>query len=233
LSHGLGARVPLPTGRRLVIPDIHGCASTLKKLLQQLDLKLDDQLFFLGDYINKGPDSLGVLACIQNLIDQRYNVFPLLGNHDQMMLQYLETREEAIGEKLIEMNGPEFISDQIYEFEKYRHFLSQLVVLYESGDFLLVHAGFDFSLPDPFSDLSTMLTIRGFEYDKKKTDGKRIVHGHYPHPLGHIQSAIRDRSDIIPLDNGCVYEDRTGQGHLLCLNLDSFKLWVQPNVENQ
>lgn len=233
MSYGVDAHVPLPTGRRLVIPDIHGCAKTLAALIQQLDLSFSDQLFFLGDYINKGSDSLGVLNCVQGLIDQGYNVFPLMGNHDLMMFQYLETRGEPLADKLTELNGPGFIRDQIHEFEKYRGFLVQLAGFYVSGDFLLVHAGFDFSRSDPFDDLGSMLTIREFEYDQKKANNKKIVHGHYPHSLEDIQAAIRNRSDIIPLDNGCVYKNREGQANLLCLNLDTFKLWVQPNIEHQ
>ncbi len=231
MSAGLGKNVALPTGRRLVIPDIHGCAKSLEALVNQLDLSFTDQLFFLGDYINKGPDSLGVITLIQGLIDDGYSVFPLLGNHDQMMLQYLETREDALASTLSKLNHSGSI--ELQEFEKHLPFFMQLAPYYESGDYLLVHAGFDFDQALPFSDLDAMLNIRDFRYDASKADGHRIVHGHYPHSFDQIQSAIRDSAPILPLDNGCVYENREEQGNLLCLNLDNFELWVQPNVERR
>lgn len=231
MSYGLGTSVDLPAGRRLVIPDIHGCAKTLEILIHQLDLSFTDQLFFLGDYINKGPNSLGVLTFIEELIGSGYQVFPLLGNHDQMMLQYLETRDESLASALSKLNDIAII--ELSVFERHLSFFRQLAPYYESGDFLLVHAGFDFNQPLPFSDLEAMLNIRDFRYDATKAAGRRIVHGHYPHSLPNIQSALRNGSPIIPLDNGCVYENREEQGNLLCLNLDTFKLWVQPNIERQ
>ncbi len=45
-------------GNEYVIPDIHGCLLTFKALLKNIKLKKDDRLFLLGDYIDRGPDSL-------------------------------------------------------------------------------------------------------------------------------------------------------------------------------
>ena len=47
--------------RRLAIGDIHGCLHTLKRLIGMLDLRFDDELYFLGDYIDRGPWSKGVI----------------------------------------------------------------------------------------------------------------------------------------------------------------------------
>lgn len=230
MSYGRGIDIPLPTGRRLVISDIHGCSKTLRQLLLQLRLTPEDQLFFLGDYINKGPDSLGVITIIQSLIKKEYSVFPVLGNHDQMLLDYFETKQEALVDQL---NQADFLKGSLHEFELHQDFFRQLVPFYVSGDFLLVHAGFDFNQPQPFSDLESMLTIRDFQYDFRKAEGRRIVHGHHPRSLIQIQTAIRDQAYILPLDNGCVCDNREEQGNLLCLNLNTFRLWVQPNIDHQ
>ena len=54
-------------GRRFAISDIHGCSMTFEALLSQIHLKKEDQLFLLGDYVNRGPDSAGVIDKILEL----------------------------------------------------------------------------------------------------------------------------------------------------------------------
>lgn len=68
--------------RRLVIPDVHGCPKTLASFIDTIRLQKSDYLFFLGDYIDKGSDSKGVLDIIIDLKKQGFNVFPLRGNHE-------------------------------------------------------------------------------------------------------------------------------------------------------
>ena len=70
-----------PYRRVAVISDIHGELSYLKGLLQKLALRSEDALVFLGDMIEKGPQSLETLRYIMAL-RERYNVFPLMGNCD-------------------------------------------------------------------------------------------------------------------------------------------------------
>ena len=61
--------------RKIAISDIHGCNKTFQKLLfETLNLQKNDQLYLLGDYIDRGPDSKGVLDTIQNLITNGYYV---------------------------------------------------------------------------------------------------------------------------------------------------------------
>ena len=233
MSSGLGQWVPPPTGTRLVIPDLHGCSLSLRALLEQIEPSKEDQIFFLGDYVSKGPDNVGVLACITELISNGYHIYPLLGNHDQLLIDYLDTGSKILETKLVELNDGDFLSRQLSSLRDYMPLLKRLVPFFESGDFFLVHAGFDFRQPDPFSDLNSMLTIRNFNYDPAGAKGKTIVHGHYPQPLEVIRETIAHDSKIIPLDNGCVYQNRPDQGRLLCLNLDTFRLWVQPNIDLQ
>jgi serine/threonine protein phosphatase 1 len=79
-------------GRTIAIGDVHGCSAALAALLAAIDLKPIDTLVFLGDTIDRGPDSRGVLDQLLQL-ERRCTVVPLMGNHEQMLLEVLEGRE--------------------------------------------------------------------------------------------------------------------------------------------
>ncbi|MEM6981276.1 MAG: metallophosphoesterase family protein, partial [Planctomycetota bacterium] len=70
---------------RYVVGDIHGCGKALRTLIQTLDLTRDDEIIFLGDYIDRGPDSRDV---IEQLIElrQQCRMIALRGNHEIMLL---------------------------------------------------------------------------------------------------------------------------------------------------
>lgn len=72
-------------GRTLAIGDIHGCASALEALLAVVRPSGDDVVVTLGDYVDRGPRSRDVLERLIALA-KTTRLFPLLGNHDQMML---------------------------------------------------------------------------------------------------------------------------------------------------
>ena len=72
-------------GRTIAFGDIHGCIAALDALLSEIDPIADDTLVFLGDYIDRGPDSAEVIRRVIGL-QQTCNVVPLLGNHEAMML---------------------------------------------------------------------------------------------------------------------------------------------------
>ena len=73
-------------GRRWAIPDIHGCAKTFAALIEQLKPKPEDQIFLLGDYINRGPDSVGVIDFLLKMREEGFHVYTLRGNHEDMLL---------------------------------------------------------------------------------------------------------------------------------------------------
>src|SRR5215218_1348691 len=78
---------------RYAISDIHGCCKTFRYMVEEvLHLQASDQLFLLGDYIDRGPDSKGVIDFILELRAKGYRVETLMGNHEFMML---ETWEDA------------------------------------------------------------------------------------------------------------------------------------------
>ena len=73
-----------------VVGDVHGCLSELASLVESLPLERGDTLVFLGDYVDRGPDSKGVIDYLAALHgnDEHKTVF-LRGNHEDMMLSYM------------------------------------------------------------------------------------------------------------------------------------------------
>ena len=109
----IGVKVAPPEngGRRLVITDIHGCAKTFAKLLDKIGLNEDDQLFLLGDYINRGPRSKQVIDHILDLNEDGFNVFPLIGNHEETLLHLLFESPEELQMLLKSRNSLNLLND--------------------------------------------------------------------------------------------------------------------------
>lgn len=75
--------------RLIAIGDIHGCLAALDALVDTIDPQPDDTVVTVGDYIDRGPDSCGVVERLRQL-QQTCRLVPLLGNHEEMMLSTLE-----------------------------------------------------------------------------------------------------------------------------------------------
>ena len=74
------------TAHTIAIGDIHGCSAALDALLDAIRPHPEDVIVTLGDSINRGPDSRGVVERLMDL-GRRYRLVPLLGNHEQMLLE--------------------------------------------------------------------------------------------------------------------------------------------------
>jgi hypothetical protein len=83
------------TDRIIAIGDVHGCSKALATLLEAIQPTQQDMLVFLGDYIDRGPDSRGVVEQVIAL-GERCTVVPLLGNHEEMMLAALESGQSEV-----------------------------------------------------------------------------------------------------------------------------------------
>jgi serine/threonine protein phosphatase 1 len=217
-------------GRRLVLTDIHGSFQTFIKLLRKLKLTKDDQLFILGDMINRAPYSIYVIEKIAELLVEGYSVFPLRGNHEQLFLHYAKTDQlklEALAERQYSAHllEDEMLPKTIYKFFK------TLPYFYELEDHYLVHAGFNCDEKDPFSAWRDMLWIREMRYDEKKLNGKKIVHGHVPTTLTVIEKDLANAKPEIKLDNGCIRAGVFDFGKLVCLDLDSVELKSKKNID--
>ncbi len=222
-------------GRRFAISDIHGCAATFRKLVVEiLRFSHDDTLYLLGDYVNKGPDSKGVLDFIFSLQEAGDNVLCLKGNHDSYLLQALH---DPIAEMyFLERGGLATLeSFGVVQTEnipdRYLVFMENLALYFFLDKYLLVHAGFDFTQPDPFVDESTILNIRQFEVDTLQTSGRSIIHGHVPTTKEKIVASLNAKERHISIDAGCVYKHIPLMGYLAALDLDSGQLFFERNID--
>jgi len=222
--------------RRFAISDIHGCAKTFRHLVENvLQLKPTDQLFLLGDYIDRGPDSKGVIDFILELKHSGYPVRTLSGNHEAMMLDALEDAEALLhwrgngGKQTLASFGVTALQDIS---SSYWVFLQNLEYYIALDDYILVHAGLNFRAPNPFADTDSMLWIRNFPVDYDILGERKMVHGHTPTPAVEIAQNIKNKAQIINIDGGCVYLKRmTGLGFLTALNLDTLEFYTVRNLE--
>ncbi|PKV67265.1 metallophosphoesterase family protein [Pontibacter ramchanderi] len=220
---------------RYAISDIHGCSRTFKTLvLEQLQLKKTDELYLLGDYVNKGPDSKGVLDFIIHLQKQHCQVYCLRGNHDQMLLKAASKGESALN--LSEQEKAMVLHNfGMRDFKKlpptYASFIDALPFYFDLPDYFLVHAGFDFHQDDLFRDKEAMLNIRHYEVDWERLHNKRLLHGHTPTALHAIKKSVAHQDARINLDAGCVYYKNATYGNLVALDLDTNLLNIQCNLD--
>lgn len=223
--------------RRILITDIHACYHSFKVLLEEkVALKQEDHLYLLGDYINKGPYSKEVLDYLMQLKEHGCQLQMLRGNHEQELLGAYDGTKSLDG--FLGKGGGSLLKNfgvqRLEELpEKYIRFCRELDYFTELPDYLLVHAGFDFSKQNPFIESEIMLNIRGYEVDISKTKGRPVLHGHTPTDLVKILHSLEQKNSLhYSLDAGCVYRDDPRQAHLLALELDTWKTWSQPNIDH-
>lgn len=232
-----------------VIPDVHGCLKTLRYLVETMIMpSRGDSLILLGDMIDRGPDSKGVLDYVMAFPKKGVKVTALCGNHEEAMVKaFDEVMENKLWQKLgfpprsvkewkafggdttIESFGVQNIGDIPIG---YINWLRDLPLYLKNEKFLIVHAGFNFKKEDIFSDTHAMKWIREFDIIPQKLDGRRIIHGHVPVTLDFIFMIYKSKTyQFIDLDNGVYMQGRPGYGNLLALELNSMELLVQPNLD--
>ena len=202
--------------RIIAIGDIHGCLQTLETLLYDyLKIKDDDQLIFLGDYINRGPDSTGVLDLLVELKNQNPHWVFLRGNHEDLLIGFLTQRSSPYSGKAIE---PLFLAnlkcsswDELRT--EYLQFIMNTQHFHRTNTHIFVHAGLNFSLDDPFTDLHSMMWIREMPEDPAALKNATLIHGHTPWALKKI---LGQQDSILNIDGGCVYKgQKPGCGYLV------------------
>lgn len=133
--------------RTLVIGDIHGGLKALLQILQKAEIEPKDTLVFLGDYVDGWSESPAVLEYLIALSEQQKCIF-LRGNHDELLLDWLENRHENIKEELWFKHGGKATVDAyktVSSETKQKHiaFLKSLRNYYlDAENRLFVHAGF-------------------------------------------------------------------------------------------
>ncbi len=176
-------------------------------LLTKINPQKNDTVVFLGDYIDRGPDSRTVIDLILDL-KKRCGVVCLKGNHEDMFLDFLE-RPASKGAGLFILNGGSATLASYGSgggsFEVPREhieFLYTLKLWHETEDYFFVHAG----VPEqPLSsvreeDDSILLWAREPFLSSQYQWEKRIIHGHTPMP------AVESRMNRINIDTGCVFD---------------------------
>lgn len=145
-------------GRRLIIGDVHGHYRSLYRLLELADPDTDDQVYCLGDLIDRGPDSAKVVALVRS---QGYT--SLMGNHEHLLSQVLAFPDlselrlhwfQAGGQATLASFG------SWEALEELRPWLQQLPLYLDLGEIWLVHAGVDPALPLSRQDANEFCWIR-------------------------------------------------------------------------
>jgi serine/threonine protein phosphatase 1 len=219
--------------RLIAIGDIHGCFMPFYELVvKTVDLKKSDRLILLGDYIDRGDQSREVVDFIMDLQNKGYDITPLSGNHEMMLADAYRDRSML---PLWYMNSGittliSFGINDISEMPgKYLDFFNRLEYYKAVGDFLFVHAGFNNYADDPFEDKYYMVWECRPSYDNPLLQGKTIIHGHRRRFVGEVRQLISEKSKVIPLDTGCIYERELGYGFLSALEVNSMQLISVPN----
>lgn len=214
----------------IAIGDIHGCVRSLEALWKKLKPYKDCTHVFVGDYIDRGPDSKGVIDFLLKAKNERDVVF-LQGNHEYMLLNSLETGNS----KNWMLNGGKStlssynVNSVINLPDSHIDFYIGTQLYYETDDYFFVHAGapagqsLDESKKDDHSKeyfLWGRDHLDAFETPWEKT----VVFGHTPR-----ENPIR-KPKMIGIDTGCVY-NKTGLGKLTAAVLPETKFIQQISLD--
>lgn len=191
--------------------DIHGCLDKLRELVRRC---YDDsagqpiKFVFLGDYIDRGPNSRGVVQFLMDLQRDRANqdIF-LKGNHEDLLLAAADS--EFFEERWLDNGGVETLES--YGLKNARdiprehvQWLRQLPLSFDDGLRLFAHAGVHPDRPLDQQDEHDLLWIRKPFLMSEKDYGRLIVHGHTPVKDGRPDL----RANRLNLDTGAVFGGR-------------------------
>ena len=174
--------------RTFAIGDIHGCCKALDALLDAIAPTSNDLIITLGDYIDRGPDSRGVLDRLIRLQDQ-CRLLPLLGNHEAMLLMALK-QESEVGFWL-ECGGQQTLASYDGELDsippEHVDFLSQCRMYAELDEHFCVHANYTPTLPlDKQPEYVLLWEHLSEHMPERHQSGKTAIVGHTPQRDGEI-----------------------------------------------
>ncbi len=218
-----------PTATRVyAVGDVHGHLDLLSQMRDMIseDVKADRRernvIVYLGDYIDRGPDSRGVVELLLNEPLVGIEEIHLKGNHEDFMLQFLD--DPLIGEQWY-LNGGDttlasygvertvmtegsdrFIAvrDRLRSKLPVEHlaFLRSLAMYHVEGDYLFVHAGIRPGRPMEKQEAHDVMWIRGEFLSSDADHGYCVVHGHSISPEPEL------RRNRIGIDTGAFYTGR-------------------------
>ena len=200
------------------IGDIHGNLDLLQRLLEKIQPDLArDQLVFMGDYIDRGPNPKGVVDYVLDLkrLANPQEVICLKGNHEAMFLNFLQGRDLEL---FLFNGGLSTLRDywgedwdhleQLVLPPEHRKFFEELRLYYETPDYLFVHGGLKPGVPPAKQDEEDLLWIRGDFIASMEDFGKKVIFGHTPFQQPLVMP------NKIGIDTGAAYGNR-----LTCLKL--------------
>jgi serine/threonine protein phosphatase 1 len=204
----------------LAIGDIHGCRVHFDALLQGVAPSADDQIILLGDYVDRGPDSAGVMRQVLKLA-RTHRVISLKGNHEQMMLEARTSRDKLSdwlrngGDATLHSYGGIRGSLEDVPADHWQFLESQLVDFLETDSHIFVHANVH---PDVAMTEQPDYMLRWERCDdiREHQSAKVIVCGHTPQKSGR------------PLNKGfaiCLDTNACRGGPLTCLEVGTGRVW--------
>jgi len=205
----------------LAIGDIHGCLDKLISLMDIIDINHQkDTLVFVGDYIDRGPQSKEVVDYLIDLAGRKDRVIFLKGNHEQMLEFYLNGSDRL---SFLANGGYATLSSYSKDLSSvgsspipsaHLDFFNDLLLCYETEQYIFVHAGLKSNIPLEKQDEWDMLWIRD-EFIYSDFDfGKRVIFGHTPFQ----EPLVFDNK--IGIDTGAVYGNK-----LTCVELPAVKFY--------
>jgi len=204
--------------RTIAIGDIHGCLPALDALLDEIKPAADDLLIPLGDFIDRGPDSRGVIDRLIALSDQ-CRVVPLIGNHEIMMLAALE-RVGEIGVWQM-CGGQETLASYSGRLDaipqKHVDFVKGCRRHHETADYLFFHANYQADLPpDEQPDYLLLWEHLTTTQPAPHESGKTAIVGHTPQRTGDVL----DLGHVLCIDTACCMG-----GCLTALDVNTRDIW--------
>lgn len=190
------------------IGDVHGCSELLDALLVKIEAHRagrPHRLVFLGDYIDRGPDSAGVIRTVRRLHwNDPERVTCLIGNHEAMLLACLQT--PGATEHWLRNGGGETLSsfglDAIEDFPgDVLDWIETLPSVHADARRWYVHAGFRPGCTPPDPDIQNRIWMREPFLSEDFDFGRHVVHGHTPLTSGS-PDVLRHRTN---LDTAAVY----------------------------
>lgn len=229
-----------PGQRIYAIGDIHGRADLLEQLIAMIEA--DDAargdaeilLIFLGDLIDRGPDSAGVVERVGQLLSAGDQVRLIKGNHEEVfaaaatgcskstrLLMKIGGYETLESYGISRAEADEGTMQDLADLLKQRIPQAHLAILnrgedmVRSGDYVFVHAGIRPGVILDQQKPSDLRWIRGPFLDTRRRDPFVVVHGHTP------TEAVEFLPDRIGIDTGACYS-----GKLTALGLEGAERWV-------
>lgn len=208
------------TSRLIAIGDIHGCRKALEALWAAIEPRPEDTIVTLGDYVDRGPDSKGVIDCLINY-QQQCRLVAIYGNHEEMMLNVVKENQpphlwlQHGGVDTLDSYG--FIGNLKVIPDAHHQFFDAMVNYYETADHIFTHANYDPNRPFEKQDIYHLRWLKLTESTPgPHISGKRVFVGH-THDRG---GQIFDGGHIVCLDSYCY-----GGGWLTAMDVHSGKIW--------